>query len=140
MLADMEEIWTQLQVGRLHRDRRVVSANLHAARLVSTLVVASALLPELIDNRFRSEYSRLEDSSYLKHYVGLAGQHVEIPARLMAQLPVSLLIGAKFQPGQPARIRTAELIMAKDYVAGLTDSRASAFYEQVVSGHMLSSA
>jgi dGTPase len=54
MLSDIEEIWRKLQVARLHSDRRVVSANLHAARIVGELAVTYSLMPELIEERSRS--------------------------------------------------------------------------------------
>ncbi len=137
MQADIEEVWVGPQTKRLHKDRRVVTANLHAARIVSTLVVACGVLPELIDHRFREEHQRLIDGPYLRYYNELAGKHLAIPAELLAHLPVSLLIGKHFEPGRSARIDTYDLVAAKDYVAALTDSRARGMYEQVVRGEVL---
>ena len=39
MAKEVDQIWRELQAGRLHKDSRVRSANLHAARVVSELLI-----------------------------------------------------------------------------------------------------
>jgi dGTPase len=70
MLADIEEIWHKLQAGRLHCDRRVVSANLHAARIVGELAITYSVMPDLVEERFRQEHGRLNGSAYMDWYTG----------------------------------------------------------------------
>lgn len=134
VLADMREIWERIQKTLLHADRRVVSANLHAGRIVSVLAVSCALLPELLDRQFVREYERLNSSQYMEFYRGTAGKRVTIPAEMVAQVPVSTLVGGSHKPGTVATVDVPNLVMAKDYVAGLTDSRARAFYGQLMNG------
>lgn len=129
MLDDIGEIWRTLQSGRLHSDRRVVAANLHAARIVSTLVLACTVVPELIDERFRAEHERLNNTPYLKHYRSLA-ESVTIRAGLLSQLPTPFLIGSRHEPGADFDTKTERLIVAKDYVAALTDARARSIFQQ----------
>jgi len=68
MLADVEEIWKKLQTARLHTDRRVLSANLHAARIVGELAITYSIFPNLIEDRFRQEHARLEATKYIQWY------------------------------------------------------------------------
>jgi dGTPase len=78
MQADVNEIWDKLQAGRLHQDRRVVGANMAAARIVSELTLAFSLVHELVDRRFREEHEPLENSDYMRFYEGKVGKSVKI--------------------------------------------------------------
>jgi dGTPase len=134
MLSDMEEIWRKLQVARLHKDRRVVSANLHAARIVSELAITYSLMAELIEERFRQEYERLNDSAYMNWYKNKVGGKVTYQRELFTFLPMHAVIGKRYDLAKDIIISTEKLVMAKDYVAALSDSRAKLFHKQIVQG------
>lgn len=132
--ADVSEIWSKLQAGRLHVDRRVIGANLAAARIVSELTLAFALVPELVDRRFREEHERLWGSDYLQFYFRQVGKSIRASKELFSFLPMYTLIGKSFSIATDPDIRVEHLVMAKDYVAGLSDSRARAFHRDLFSG------
>jgi dGTPase len=134
MLADVAEIWKRLQVGRLHSDRRVVSANLHAARVVAELAVAYSVMPHLIEERFRQEHARLSESKYMRFYRDRVGRKVSYRRDLVGFLPMHVMIGTNYNIGADITVDIADLIMAKDYVAALSDSRAKLFHRQMVEG------
>jgi dGTPase len=134
MLGDMGEIWRNLQGGRLHRDRRVVAANLHAARLVAELTIVLSIMPELIEQRFRLEHERLRNSRYLDHYRKLVGAKVTFASKLLTFVPIHVMIGTSYPLGSNVIVSVEDLIMAKDYVAALSDSRARLIHRQVLGG------
>jgi dGTPase len=138
MLVDVAEIWSSLQAGRLHLDRRVIAANLAAARTVSQLTLAFALLPELIERRFQEEHERLWNSEYAQFYQRLVGNSVRIRKELISFLPMYTLIGKFVNIMLDSDIPVMHLIMAKDYVAGLSDSRARAFHTDLFAGTRVS--
>jgi dGTPase len=134
MLADIEEIWHKLQEGKLHKDRRVVSANLHAARVVAELAIAYSVMPYLVEERFRREHARLNDSKYMKFYKHILGNTLTFQRELVAVLPTHVMIGTKHRVGTEIVVRLEDMIMAKDFVAALSDSRARLFHRQLVEG------
>lgn len=123
------EIWMRLQSGKLHKDRRVQLANLRAGRIVSDLTLALAAAPELIDENFSTEHSRLWGTSYLDSYKKRVGQTVSLPAALIDFLPP--IIGLKRSAGEALKVPVGQLIQAKDYVAGLSDFRARALHNEI---------
>lgn len=134
MLADVDEIWRKLQVARLHKDRRVESANLHAARIVAELAIAYSIMPNLVDERFRQEHRRLWGCKYMDYYRTRVGGKVTFRHDLVAFLPVHVMIGTNYPVGSDITVNVEDLIMAKDYVAALSDSRARLFHHQTVEG------
>jgi dGTPase len=134
ILQDMNEVWVKLQRAKLHEDRRVKLANLQAARIVSDLTIAFAACPQLVDRAFASEHSRLRTKAYLDHYRKAAGKSVGIPPALVGFLPLEHMIGSKYEPGRPLNVAIEDLVQAKDYVAGFTDSRARGLYSELFWG------
>jgi dGTPase len=134
ILHDVEEMWTKLQAAKLHTDRRVVSANLHASRIVAELCITYCVMPELIEKRFRSEHERLHTSKYMKHYREKVGKKVTLRRDFVGFLPMNLMIGTRYKVGEDLTVPIESLIMAKDFVAALSDSRATAFHEEIVKG------
>ena len=134
ILQDMNEVWVKLQRAKLHEDRRVKLANLQAARIVSDLTIAFAACPQLVDRAFASEHSRLRTKAYLDHYRKAAGKSVGIPPALVGFLPLEHMIGSKYEPGRPLNVAIEDLVQAKDYVAGFTDSRARGLYSELFRG------
>ena len=134
ILQDMNEVWAKLQRDKLHEDRRVKLANLLAARIVSDLTIAFAACPQLVDQAFASEHSRLRTKAYFDHYRKAAGNSIAIPPSHVGFLPLEHMIGSKYEPGRPLKVAIEDLVQAKDYVAGFTDSRARALYSELFRG------
>lgn len=134
LLQDMNEVWVKLQQAKLHEDRRVKLANLRAARIVSDLFIAFAACPQLVEQEFASEHNRLRTRPYLDHYRKAAGKSVEVQPALVESLPLEHMIGSKYEPGRKLSVATEDLIQAKDYVAGFTDSRARTLHAEVFRG------
>jgi dGTPase len=128
---DMNEVWVKLQRTKLHEDRRVKLANLQAARIVSDLTIAFAACPQLVDREFASEHSRLRSKAYLDHYRKAAGKSVAIQPALLNFLPLEHMIGRQYEPGRSLKVAIEDLVQAKDYVAGFTDSRARVLHSEL---------
>jgi dGTPase len=131
ILRDMGEVWARLQSKKLHEDRRVKIANFRAARIVSDLTIAFAICPQLIDADFAAEHVKLRTTEYLEHYRKAVGPSVSIQPSLIDILRLERMIGVKHQAGQPANIPVEDLVQAKDFVATLTDSRASSLHSEL---------
>ncbi len=132
--AEINEVWTQLQVGLLHWDRRVRQANLQAGAVVTHLFLVYMLMPDLADEAFRHTHERLKDTEYMGHYRGLVRRDVVgIPKRLVSWLAVDRMIGSGLtEEGDNFVVSLYDLVLAKDYVASLTDTRAMAAYGELV--------
>ena len=63
--ADVDEVWSVLQVARLHQDARVVRSNMKAAKIISELLIVLTLFPELIPQQFRHNHERLRSMPYM---------------------------------------------------------------------------
>jgi dGTPase len=132
ILRDMEEVWTRLQSKKLHEDRRVKIANFRAARIVSDLTIAFAVCPQLVDVDFATDHSKLRRATeYLEHYRKAVGPSVSIQPSLIEILRLERMIGVRHQAGQPANVDVEDLVQAKDFVATLTDSRASSLHSEL---------
>lgn len=122
---DINQIWIDLQAGRLHQDPRVRSENDRAAKMVRELFLVYAMFPHLIDAKFRELHQRLRNTEYVKWYVRRVTDSIGIPKRLVSKYAVqSSLRSDLYDDGDNWRMPTSVIIMAKDYVAGLTDRRA----------------
>lgn len=134
MGRDVSEIWMKIQKARLHTDRRVVAANFQAARIVAELTTVFTLMPEMIDERFRNEYARLHETAYMKFYTSVNAK-ISIPPQLTAFAPMHLMIGQKYEIGTAIKTSVEQLVMAKDYVSALSDSRARKFHADLIGLH-----
>ena len=131
ILSDMSEVWVRLQVGKLHEDHRVKLANLRAARIVSDLTIAFAVCPQLVEAQFSAEHSRLRTKDYLDQYRKRAGASVTVEQRLVEFLSLDNMIGFNHDRGRPVKVPIEDLVQAKDFVAGLTDSRALTLHSEL---------
>ena len=97
--------------------------------MVSELLLLFTLFPEHINTQFRMEHERLNSTEYLKYY---RDQHqtIEIPYDLLKFLPLDMMIG--FHPGKTKYIDVYQLILAKDYVASLTDKKLKRVYNELL--------
>ena len=113
----------------------MIGANLAAGRTVSELTLALALVPELVESRFREEHERLWNSEYAQFYKRKVGEDVRIPKELFSFFPIYTMIGKKSVDIMSDRnVPIMYVVMAKDYVAGLSDSRARAFHRDLFAG------
>ncbi|MEZ8384472.1 dGTP triphosphohydrolase [Vibrio splendidus] len=126
---DMGEIWDKIQVAKLHLDPRVLSANMKASKMVSELLLLFTLFPEHINTQFRIEHERLNATEYMKYY---RDQHqtIEISSNLLRFLPLDMMIG--FDSKKTKYIDVYALILAKDYVASLTDKKLRKVYQELL--------
>ncbi|EGR0198338.1 dGTP triphosphohydrolase [Vibrio alginolyticus] len=127
---DMSEIWDKIQVAKLHLDPRVLSANMKASKMVSELLLMFTLFPEHINTQFKVEHERLNATEYMKYY---RDQHktIEIVPKLLRFLPLDMMIG--FDLKKTKYIDVYDLILAKDYVASLTDKKLNKVYHELLS-------
>lgn len=141
---DMDEVWEKIQVAKLHKDPRVLAANMNAAKKVSDLTLLFIAIPGLIDESFRIEHERLQSlsSAYIKFYDKYGIEKVvnnekvrfitDVQTKIFDFLPMDRLIGEeniKIDFSIAAQdIRLYNIILAKDYVASLTDNRVNRLY------------
>jgi dGTPase len=131
---DVDEIWSKLQAGKLHKDRRVVAANLRAGKVVGELFILFAMAPDLVDSDFARSHRSLARSNYIKFYENISGSPctVRIPKRLCGFMAPDRLIGFSQPQSDHYAVPVHDFIMAKDYVASFTDHRASSVYTQLL--------
>jgi dGTPase len=133
---EVTHVWRTLQAGILHKDRRVLVANMQAAKIVTQLFLLFALAPGLADDRFQRMHRGLNGTEYMSHYKRLvASGSVSIPATTASTLFLERLIGYASEPKNGAWVVAVEdIIMAKDYVAGLTDTLAKNLHQELLGG------
>ena len=118
-------MWRDLQKGILHKHRAVVAENMRAARIVRDLLITYTIAPELIEPQFLHLHQGLRDTDYLKWYRQQVGEQVGLPQRLLSRYAYEHAISVNLRKqGDNWLIPTDNLVMAKDYVASLTDVRA----------------
>jgi dGTPase len=132
--AEVDEIWTRLQAGILHRDGRVIQANLRAGAIVTELFLLYLLRPELVDDGFRRTHARLRDTEYAAYYRSLAKRdEIAFPKALVSSLAVDRMIGSGLHvEGDDFLVPVYDLVLAKDYVASLTDIRATTAHTELM--------
>ena len=143
---EVAEVWTRLQSGILHKDSRVVSANFQASRMVSRLFVLCAIQPSLVERDFARSHRQLQKTSYIKWYRKNAplkskrGVCALIPDSLVQDLQLDATIGLKRRTDPPLagertdgwEVPVEDIVMAKDFVASLTDARTRRLYREIV--------
>lgn len=133
--ADLAEIWRELQSGRLHKVPEVIEANSRATRIVSDLFFWFCFQPELVESHFREAHLRLHGTEYMKWYIKRVGESVAILKRRVEKFAFASTIGVKLRDSEDNwYIPTQDLVLAKDYVASLADSRAIAEHQRIWSG------
>jgi hypothetical protein len=68
----------------------------------------------------------------MKHYTDRVGLTLQVQPALLSFLPVDLMIGEHYEPGKASPVKTADLVMATDFVAGLTDTRAKELHARYI--------
>jgi dGTPase len=128
---DMREVWVELQAGILHKHPRVVGANARASRIVNTLLMLFMFCPDLVDLNFREYFKFLETSTpYVKAYEDAVGTNlISIGKEAGGYFDAGLARDSAIEPnGYAYRLPLRNLILAKDYVAFLTDGQAMQIY------------
>lgn len=132
---EVTEIWGRLQAGILHKNERVVAANLRAARIVSDLLILYTLAPELVDPRFKNSHEGLASTDYMKWYHGRLGTTVGIACSRLLRHFYDHVIGRKPErQGDNYLFPTKDLVLAKDYVASLTNGMAEREHRRCFGG------
>lgn len=123
---ELREIWRRLQKGILHAHRAVVGENMRAARIVRDLLVTYAIAPALIEPRFQRLHTGLQQTDYLNWYhKQVGGDVVGLSQRFLSRYSYENAISSnRRKQGDNWLIPINDLVMAKDYVASLTDIRA----------------
>jgi dGTPase len=122
---DVAEIWNKLQAGKLHHHPAVVVENGRAARIVRDLFLGYMTAPRLVSPSFRDSYLGLADTEYISWYENKIGKKVGVPKRLLLEFSYEHTLGSEpISQGDNFLIDTFNLVMAKDYVASLTDTTA----------------
>jgi dGTPase len=143
--SDMDEIWKKIQVAKLHKDPRVMTANLNAARKVSELALLYVAFPSLIEEQFRLEHGRLKilSKKYIGHYDQFGSgdpdkaKYVEVSTDLFRFLPMDRIIGEELiidATQSTQKLPVYDIVLSKDYVASLTDKKVNSLYEQLIRG------
>jgi len=119
---DIDEIWNRLQVSILFKDRAVITENARAKKIVRELLLLYIIAPHLVEIHFKKSHEKLKDSEYMNWYIGRVGEKVKIPkSKVPYGCPIGLEIESK---GDNYFIPIEDLILGKDFVASLTDTRA----------------
>jgi dGTPase len=122
---DIGEIWKQLQAGILHNNSAVKTENSRAARIIRDLFYVYIVAPHLVDERFQEAHRRLANSKYLDWYIKNVGPKVGIPKKNLSRFAYEHIIGeTPTSQGDNWMMPTHNIVLAKDYVASLTDARA----------------
>lgn len=120
--SDIEEIWKKLQVDILFKNRAVMGEIARARKIVRELLLLYTAAPHLIDIRFKNAHDELKNSDYMKWYIDKVGETISISK---SNLPYEHVIGMELKSkGDNYLVPTDDLILAKDYVASLTDTSA----------------
>lgn len=151
--AEVSEVWHVLQAGRLHKDARVIAANLRAARIVSDLFMTFAIQPALVDREFARRHGHLKETRYMQWYEQRATTRRQgkstfrichIPGKIAESLRLDAAIGAKksLEGAREGEARDGwdvlyeNVVMAKDFVASLSDAQARMLHENLVNGRL----
>lgn len=129
--SDMNEIWNKIQVKKLHKDPRVLTANLRAAKIVTELIILFTLYQEYIDSRFLKEHERLKTSNYIGFYKQIS-RSISIPDNMVNFLPLNFMIGNN--SNSLKNIDIYHLVLAKDYVASLSDNKCKSLHKSLIHG------
>lgn len=127
--SDMNEIWEKIQSRKLHCNSRVLSANMNASKIVSELLILYVLYPEHIYDKFRIEHERLRESDYIKFYKSKK-EKFDLPREFVSFLPLNMMIGFNFK--KLRNINTYDLILAKDYIASLSDNKIKNIHRELL--------
>jgi dGTPase len=126
---EVSEVWTRIQVGKIHHDPRVIARNRRSARIVSRLLMLFSLRPGLVEREFRERHAPLRGTRYMSWYRDrVKDQGFSIPNHAADELALHVTIGydADYKPS------IDDVIQAKDYVASLTDQHAERVYLQLL--------
>jgi dGTPase len=107
----------------------VLAANMSASKKVSELTLLFTIYQEFIEEDFRIAHGQLSTKEYASFYRNIT-KTIEIPKELLAFLPLDSMIG--FKDNMRKGIDVMKLILAKDYVAGLTDKKISSLHTKLV--------
>jgi len=122
---EVSEIWTELQAGMLHQHPDVVAEGIRAGRIVRDLFVICVVAPQLVASAFRQSHCGLHATPYVNWYKQRVGPLVGVPKKLLARYSYAYVLGSeREEQGDNWLVPITDLLLAKDYVASLTDAAA----------------
>jgi len=133
MAEDISEVWKKIQAGILHRHPMVVGANARASRIVKNLLMLFSFSPHLVESNFREYFSFL-GASYMDRYIGtIENNAVAISKGSGSYFDAALAKDPQITCSEfEYRVPLSNIIMAKDYVASLTDGQAQRLHHSYV--------
>lgn len=123
--SELNEVWNKLQSGILHQDARVRIANMKAGQIVRELTLFLARAPECLEQNFVAAHRRLWDGQYLNPYRTAVGKKADLRAVRGAD-------AGRLQQFSGTSTEVEHLVLAKDYVAGLSDERARTLHSRLL--------
>ncbi len=134
---EIEEIWNKLQSGKMHKHWKVKSRNAKAMRIVKQLFLFFMTNPALTDETFRNSHKKLKkEPDYFDYYISQFATEIE-GNKTSIGIDKSLLEN-HIRDEQPIKesanyiIPIYSIILAKDFVASLTDTQASKLYNDYI--------
>jgi len=102
---------------------------MNASKMVSELTLLFTIYDEFIEEDFRVEHGRLSNTSYATFYKEII-KTIDIEKSLLRFLPLDSMIG--FKEGMRKNIGVMKLVLAKDYVASLTDKKITSLHKKLL--------
>lgn len=138
---DMKQVWRELQSELLHKNLKVQRANIRAAGVVQELLVLFIFCPEIIDVDFQRSFNRLvEKTNYLNKYRDrVESNKVSIRHELGVRFDGNLCRDSQIEVqagGLIYQVPLRNLIIAKDFVASMTDDQAIRTYREFTQGEV----
>jgi dGTPase len=128
---DVGEIWKVLQAGKLHKHPSVKAENMQASKIVRDLFLLYAIEPELVDPIFRDLHYGLAATPYVAWYRNQLGRDVGIPKKILTRYSYERTLGVKTRSqADKWLVPLKDVLLAKDYVASLTDTSATEEYKK----------
>ncbi len=138
--TDIREVWYKLQKGKLHKDKRVQTANLRASNVIKELILLFTFCPDIIDSDFRESFLAVEQMTpYLKYYEEINPRRdiVKIRREYGYKYYSNTARDKNIKGNRGAFIvPLRNLIISKDYVVSMTDEKALQLYREFLGGHV----
>jgi dGTPase len=141
---EIGQVWKYIQKGKIHQNIRVRRANLRASITIRELILLVSFCKSVVDDSFVKAYDFMIDRTNRKggyYYMYKERNHgkeyVIIDGSYLKRHYGSFEIESDIRKKSGIyEIPLKNLLMAKDYVASITDKRASDIYREFVEGRV----
>lgn len=141
LLTDMREVWHKLQKGILFKDKRVQQANVRAERVIKELLILLTFYPDTMDKEFKNTWSKIcvKCKKYIEwykdHRVKRRKNKILMPKEFICRFISGFSVDKNIEfYRNMCQVPIRNIIMAKDYVASLTDDKALRIYREYIQG------